>query len=422
MIRSVQISSDEAKFAATDRKIVERPAQPVLRRFHSRRIWWVFGALALVVASVVGLQVYAHLKSFESTDDAFITVHYTLISSKVAGRVAKVNVGDDQVVKKGDILVELDPRDFNAALEQKKAALKSSVAQVKAARAAFKQAIASLKSAQATVDEDTASAEAARATYENAHVTYGRDRRLFAQRVIAPQDLDNAAAGYRSSKAYLLSDEMKVRADKAKVGEAQAQVAAVQAYVESEQAKVGQSQADVDVARLNDSYTIIRAPEDGRITDKSVALGDYVQVGQSLCALVPKNVWVVANFKETQLAHMHPGQLAKIEIDALHRSFPGQVKSIQAGSGAEFSLLPPENATGNYVKVVQRVPVKIVFDHVPDVSLPLGPGESVTPSVEVRQFHYPPVVLATIGVIVLLAAGWMLRNGFHQDWIVRGTT
>ena len=415
MTRSVEIRSDEANSPIGDRKIVEKPAQPIPRQFHSRRIWWMLGALALIAVSVVGLKVYAHLKSFESTDDAFISVHYTLISSKVAGRVSKVNAGDDQVVKKGDILVEIDPRDFDAALEQKEAALKASVAQVEAARASLRQAIASLNSARATVDEDSASAEAARATYENVHINYERDQRLFAQHVIASEDLDDAAAGDRSSKADLLSDEMRVTADNAKVSEAQAQVAAVQAFVDSEQAKVGQAQAGVDVARLNDSYTTIRAPEDGRITEKSVAVGDYIQVGQSLCALVPKDVWVVANYKETQLTHMRSGDPAEIEIDALHRTFPGHVKGIQAGSGAEFSLLPPENATGNYVKVVQRVPVKIVFDHVPDVGLPLGPGESVVPNVEVQQFHYAPGVLVTIGAIVLLGVGWMLRNGFHQD-------
>jgi membrane fusion protein (multidrug efflux system) len=256
MTRPVQIRSDAADSLVGDRKIVERATRPILRQLHSRRIWWVFGALALIAASVVGLKVYAHLKSFESTDDAFISVHYTLISSKVAGRVSKVNIGDDQVVKKGDILVEIDPRDFGAALEQKEAALKASVGQVEAVRASLQQAIASLNSARATVDEDRASAEAARATYENVHVNYGRDQRLYAQHVIASEDLDDAAASDRSAKADLLSDEMRVNADKAKVGEAQAQVAAVRAYVDSEQAKVGQAQAAVDVARLNDSIPL----------------------------------------------------------------------------------------------------------------------------------------------------------------------
>jgi membrane fusion protein, multidrug efflux system len=385
-------------------------------------VWSAFAAIVLILAAVAGLRFFAQLMSTESTDDAFISVHYTLISSKVAGRVSKVNVDDNQEVDKGDILVEIDPRDFDAALEQKEASLKASVAQAEAARASLGQAMAFLNSAQATVDEDRASAEAARATYEYAHVTYERDQRLAATGVIAPEDLDDAAASDRSSQADLLSDEMKVNADKAKVGEAQAQVTAVRAYVESELAKIGQAQADVHVAQLNDSYTVIRAPEDGRITDKSVALGDYIQVGQALCALVPKDVWVIANYKETQLIHMRPGQPAEIEIDALHRRFHGHVKSIQAGSGAEFSLLPPENATGNYVKVVQRVPVEIVFDHVPDVGLPLGPGESVVPSVEVQHFRYPPAVLVTSGGVVLLCVVWMLHTGFRQDRNVRGST
>jgi membrane fusion protein, multidrug efflux system len=384
-------------------------------------MWSVFASIALVLAAVAGLGFFAQMISTESTDDAFISVHYTQISSKVAGRVSKVNVDDNQKVKKGDILVEIDSRDFQAALQQKEAAFKVSVAQAGAARASLGQAIASLKSAQATVAEDKASAEAAQATYENAHVTYERDRRLFAENVIASEDLDNAAANNQSLEADLDSAEMKVNADQAKVGEAEAQVSAVKAFLESELEKIGQSQADVYVAQLNDSYTIIRAPEDGRITNKSVALGDYIEAGQSLCALVPKKVWVIANYKETQLAQMRAGEPAEIEIDALHRTFRGRVESIQSGSGAQFSLLPPENATGNYVKVVQRVPVKIVFDQPPDVGLPLGPGESVVPSVQVQHFHYPPVVLVITGTVVLLCVGWTLRMGFRQDRNGRGT-
>jgi membrane fusion protein (multidrug efflux system) len=391
-------------------------------QFYRKRFLSIFGAIALILAAVAGLCFFAHVMSWESTDDAFISVHYTAISSKVAGRVSKVDVDDNQKVKKGDILVEIDPRDFQAALQQKEAALKAAIAEAGVAQASLGQAVASLKSAQATVAEDKASAEAARATYENAHVIYERDRRLFAEKVIASEDFDNAAANNQSLEADLDSAEMKVNADQAKVGEAEAQVSAVKAYLKSELAKIGQSQADVHVAQLNDSYTIIGAPEDGRITNKSVALGDYIQVGQSLCALVPKNMWIIANYKETQLAQMRPGEPAEIEIDALHRTFRGHVESIQSGSGAEFSLLPPENATGNYVKVVQRVPVKIVFDQPLDVGLPLGPGESVVPSVQVQHFHYPPVMLVITGILVLLCVGWTLRMGFRQDRIRRGAT
>lgn len=400
---------------ARDQKIPANPRSSERYRLGRHKSWSSFGAIALIFLAIIGFYYFAHAMSYESTDDAFISVHYTAISSKVAGRVSRVAVDDNQEVKKGDTLVQIDPRDFEATLKQKEAALEASAAQADAARASLGQAVASLKSAQATVEEDKASAEAAQATYENAHVTYERDQRLFAKKVIDSQDLDNASANNRSSKANFGSAQEKVDADQSKVGEAKAQVGAVKAFLESALAKIGQSQADVHVAQLNDSYTTIKAPEDGRITNKSVALGDYIQVGQSLYALVPKNVWVLANYKETQLAHMRPGEPAEIEIDALHKSFRGHVASIQDGSGAEFSLLPPENASGNYVKVVQRVPVKIVFDEYPDVGLPLGPGESVVPSVEVQNFQYPPVVFLIIGLVVLLCAGWELRAGFRQD-------
>jgi membrane fusion protein (multidrug efflux system) len=169
------------------------------------------------------------------------------------------------------------------------------------------------------------------------------------------------------------------------------------ALQKSAQAQIEEGTANLQAAKLNQSYTEIHAPEDGRVTQKAVEPGDYVQTGQTLLALVPDNVWVTANYKEDQIGLMRPGQPVQIVIDAVHgQTFPGHVDSIQSGSGARFSLLPPENATGNYVKVVQRVPVKIDFNHVPQVGLPLGPGESVVPTVAVEEFYYSPAALLTI--------------------------
>ena len=175
-----------------------------------------------------------------------------------------------------------------------------------------------------------------------------------------------------------------------------------------------ENEANVEAAQLNDSYTKMFAPESGRVTHKSVEPGDYVQVGQNLLALVPSNIWVTANFKENQLDLMRPGQPVEIEVDALGgRTFKGHVDSVQMGSGAAFSLLPPENATGNYVKVVQRVPVKILFDSIPDVGLPLGPGESVVPTVKVQDFHYSALQLmiaaALTGAAILGVLWWGTR-------------
>jgi membrane fusion protein (multidrug efflux system) len=201
-------------------------------------------------------------------------------------------------------------------------------------------------------------------------------------------NLDAAQEAQQAASDNLHRAESQLGEAKARLASARAapsQVAFSRSQVETSAAEVGQAQAAVRQAELNLSYTKIFAPQAGRITRKSVEPGNYVQVGQTLFSIVPDQLWVVANFKETQLRYMRPGQPATIKVDAYpDQVFKGHVDSVQAGSGAAFSLLPPENATGNYVKIVQRVPVKIVFDHPPDPTHPLGPGMSVEPEVKVR--------------------------------------
>jgi membrane fusion protein, multidrug efflux system len=374
------------------KRISNRPRRSKLR---------LIGAAALVVGVIIGLVFFAHSQSYESTDDAFIDVHSVNISSKVAGRVARVVVTDNQEVKKGDVLVELDPRDFDAQVNEQKAALNSAVAQLDAARAGLEQGLAHVLTLQATVESDQAAAEAARAQADLGAKDLKRSEDLYNQKVVSSQDLDNARASAKATQETLNSDLKKVVSDQAQVNEAKAQVGAITALVQSQQAKIDQSTASLDTATLNQSYSKVYAPEDGRVTRKSVAAGDYVQAGQSMFALVPDDVWITANFKENQIGLMRPGQPVEIDVDALPgHEFEGRVDSIQAGSGAAFSLLPPENATGNYVKVVQRVPVKLVFNQQPDAGLPLGPGESVVPTVKVQDFHYSPLALAVALAIV----------------------
>ena len=374
------------------KRISNRPRRSKLR---------LIGAAALVFGVIIGLVFFAHSQSYESTDDAFIDVHSVNISSKVAGRVARVVVTDNQEVKKGDVLVELDPRDFDAQVNEQKAALNSAVAQLDAARAGLEQGLAHVLTLQATVESDQAAAEAARAQADLGAKDLKRSEDLYNQKVISSQELDNARASAKATQETLNSDLKKVVSDQAQVNEAKAQVGAITALVQSQQAKIDQSTASLDTATLNQSYSKVYAPEDGRVTRKSVAAGDYVQAGQSMFALVPDDVWITANFKENQIRLMRPGQPVEIDVDALPgHEFEGRVDSIQAGSGAAFSLLPPENATGNYVKVVQRVPVKLVFNQQPDAGLPLGPGESVVPTVKVQDFHYSPLALAVALAIV----------------------
>ena len=249
-----------------------------------------------------------------------------------------------------------------------------------------------------------------RASAGNAATLFRRSRELFAQQVVAPQDLDTARANAEATQATLDAALKKVAADRAQVTEAGYQVQTYMALLRSMQALIVETEANLESAQLSRSYAEIRAPKSGRITNKTVQPGNYVQTGQVLLSLVPTDIYITANFKENQIDHMRPGQPATIRLDSLPaHKFSGHVDSLQAGSGARFSLLPPENATGNYVKVVQRVPVKILFNQKPDTALPLGPGESAIPTVKAQSFHYSIAQLFEIGaalVVLLCLLNW----------------
>src|SRR5438046_5872068 len=277
-----------------------------------------------------------HSFTHETTDDAFVDVHTVSVAPKVAGHVAVVGVDDNQLVKKGDVLVEIDPRDFQVALAQAKANLARD-----------------------------------KTTQRQAELNEKRDLDLFSRKVISTQERDTNVATAESSRASVQADE-----------------------------------AAVEQAELNLGHSKIKASIDGYVTKEAVATGDYVQVGQALMSLVPPRVWVIANFKETQLRSMRPGQPATVSIDAYQElKLHGHVDSIQAGSGAAFTLLPPENATGNYVKVVQRVPVKIVLDERQELQRVLGPGMSVVPTVAV---DHGTASAFTIGIIAVILAGGLI--------------
>ena len=352
--------------------------------------------------------------SYESTDDAFIDGHITNAAPKIAGRIDKVFINDNQLVKKGDPIVEIDPRDYDAQLKQKQAALDSTKAQAAAAQAGVEQQIARVKSLQATLDQDKADQRSSEAQADQTADNLRRQQDLYDHHVVSIQDLTNAKDSNRSAQANVDSAKMKVLSAEAQIAAGQAEVRTFAALLQYVLAQELENEANVETAQLNDSYTKVFAPDSGRVTRKSVEPGDYVQVGQNLLALIPSNIWVTANFKENQLRLMRPGQPVEIEVDALGgKTFKGHVDSIQMGSGAAFSLLPPENATGNYVKVVQRVPVKILFDSIPDAGLPLGPGESVLPTVKVQDFHYSGfqllVAAALTGAAILGVLWWGTR-------------
>ena len=375
-------------------------------------------ALAFAFLVIVGLVYLVNSAAYESTDDAFIDGHIVPVSAQVAGRVQSVYVDDNQSVNKTELAVELDPRDFDAAARQKAAAVASSQAQASAAQAALQQAIAHVKTEEATVESDQATAVADAAQNDKAQSDFKRFEELFKTKVVSPQDVDQFRAAAKSAEATLNAAQKKVLSDQALVSEARAQVDAFAGLVQSVNAQIHESDANLATAKLNQSYTRVLAPESGWVAEKSVVPGEYVQPGQSLFALVPKQIYITANFKEDQIGRMRPGQPVEVEVDALHgQKFHGRVDSIQAGSGARFSLLPPQNATGNYVKVVQRVPVKIVFDEPTNTGegLQLGPGESVVPTVKISDPDYSPIKVGIAFVVMAIGIIFIVRRGLRKQ-------
>ncbi|HTS17431.1 MAG TPA: HlyD family secretion protein [Verrucomicrobiae bacterium] len=334
------------------------------------RLLRIFAVVAPLLVIVFGVYYFVALRPYESTDDAFIDGHAIQISPQVPGRVVAVLIRDNQFVRKGDPLVQIDPRDYDVALAQARANL--AAAQSRLAES-HQQVIVS----KAKADQDRAAVGVAEAEAIRAQADLGRYQDI-ESRAVSRQQVDTARAAAQSSTAALEEARQKANASAAQVDQAKTQVPTANAVVE-------QAEAALRQAELNRSYADIVAPEDGWVTHRVVEQGQYLQVGQALMAIVQPDVWVTANFKETQLTYMKPGQPVWIEIDAFpQRKFKGHVDSIQAGTGAQFSLLPPENAAGNYVKVVQRVPVKIVFDERSDPSQMLPLGASVVPEVKVR--------------------------------------
>ena len=327
-------------------------------------------ALAVVALSVMaaGARYVFWARHHESTDDAFIDCHVVHVAPRVAGRVQRVLVTDNQPVQAGDLLVEIDPADFRASLDE-------AIASRDEARGRLSQARAQLLVAEASEAEASADILAARADAGNAATDLARYRATTSG-AVSKQSVDTASTTAARSAAQLVVKQKARNAAAAQVGLARAQI-------EEAEADVAASDATVEQANLQLSYTRIYAAEAGRVTQKSVTSGDYLQVGQQIFALVPSHVWVTANFKETQLRRMRPGQSVVIHVDAYDRDFRGRIDSVQAGSGSFFSLIPPQNATGNYVKVVQRVPVKIVFEE-ETAHVLLGPGMSVEPTVRVQ--------------------------------------
>jgi membrane fusion protein, multidrug efflux system len=330
------------------------------------------GALILVLAVVLGALWWWHESGIETTDDAFLQAHVVNVSPQVAGQVTQVLVENNQRVHAGQPLVEIDPSQFRLALQQ-------AVASQEQAQTALGQAVAGVAVAQASLAQANADVASARATAIRAQQDLKRYQTLHSvnPRALARSTVDEAVATARSAAAEQRAAEQRVQSARAQIESAQAAVAGARARIATAQDGVAQ-------ARLNLGYTAVTARVDGHVANRTVAVGTYVTPGQEMMAIVPLHLWVRANFKENLIAKLRPGQSVSIHIDACpHSDARGHVISIQRGSGEAFALLPPENATGNYIKVVQRVPVRIALDSVP-AGCVLGPGMSVEPTVRVR--------------------------------------
>ncbi|HUA37187.1 MAG TPA: HlyD family secretion protein [Candidatus Sulfopaludibacter sp.] len=385
-----------------------------LAKLNSPRFVWP-AAVVLAVLLYFGLHYLNFTLTNETTDDAFIAANVVSVAPRIAGQVSAVHVLDNEMVHSNELLVEVDPANYATTASQKHASVDAAEANYQVALAGLNLMHEKVTTARATADQSKADAESAKATDALARADFERMKRLREENTISAQEFDVAQAAVQKADADLIAAQQKGAADASKVSEAKADLTATEAAVGMALAEFRQAQANERTAQLELSYTKIFAPCDGRVTRKAVEPGDFVQIGQTLMSVVPTNVYVFANFKESQLKEMKPGQPVLIEIDALAgRTFRGHVDSIQAGSGAAFSLLPPENATGNYVKVVQRVPVKILFDEALPADHTFGPGLSVEPSVRVSRFSLPAWV---IGLVALILTGAAAR-GFQS--ILRG--
>ena len=415
-----------------------------------RRLLFVLGGIALVVGLAFGGYHWYHARSWVTTDDAYVEGTITTISAKVPGHVVDLRVQDNQAVKKGDLLLRIDPRDYQVRRDQAASAVATAEAglraarsevplvrddtsaQIDQARAALETAVVAVRSAEAAVEEARARLEARRAATDamSAEVVgaesmarqAGRERermeRLVKGGFVAQRDFDTADSAMETASATLDATRRRHHQAEREIQQAEAELHSRRLAVEQAQQRVAESraalarsesgrhqiaikdaessraearlkeaQAELAQTELQLQYTEVRAPGDGIVSKRTVELGQIVQSGQPLLAIVPLHeVWVVANFKETQLSRVHPGQRAEISVDGLPgKKFVGKVNSISAGTGARFSLLPPENATGNWVKVVQRIPVKILLDE-REVGnpQPLRAGMSVVASIRVE--------------------------------------
>ena len=422
MPETAQTSPPDAPAAERERKPLPSSEKDFQHR-PSRRSSPAFRiglGVGIVILLIVGFFIYRYVTSYESTDDAQVDGHINSISARISGHVVKLNVEDNQYVQAGTVLVEIDPADYQVAYERAKADFADAEAAARAAGvtvpitsvnttsqvSASEADVSSAKAGIQAAQQQSAAAQAqlveAEANNAKAQSDLVRYKQLVDKQEISQQQYDQAVAAAKASAASVEAARASGDAAQQQVTQAQGKLVQAQANwanantaprqmqitrarATSALAQAQRKKADLDQAVLNLQYTKVIAPVSGIVSDRTVEVGQNVAPGQELMKVINlDDVWITANYKETQLRHMAVGQRVSVDVDANGRSYEGRVESIAGASGARFSLLPPENATGNYVKVVQRIPVKIVLDQGSNKDHQLRPGESVTPKVWIR--------------------------------------
>jgi len=400
----VEEETEEQRISPLDRRNSRREKAVGYFREHPYAKWVLLALLLVLVAA--GAFVWHYYSIRESTDDAQIDGHIDPISPRVSGTVVRVLVDENQVVQAGTLLVELDPKDYEVAVQRARADLADAEANATAAQVGVPlttttsssqllAADAGVIAADREVDAGHARVAEAQANYNKAAADLKRMEELVQKDEVSRQQYDAAVAAAAATRATLQSAQAMLANAESRVGQARAQAASAhtvpeqvrvtKARASAASAEVQRYRAALVQAELNLQYTRIVAPVSGILSKRNVEPGQVVQPGQPLFSIVNlDDIWVTANFKENQLRNMHPGQRANIEVDAYGRTYSGYVESIGGATGSRFSLLPPENATGNYVKVVQRLPLRLRFDKGQDPNHVLRPGMSVVPTVFVK--------------------------------------
>lgn len=359
----------------------EKKEKPNQRR--KKAVTFILFPIIIVIGAVILYFYLQYKKTHISTDDAFVDGRVHVIASKVPGTVKIIHIKDNQFVRKSDVILEIDPTDYEVRIKETRAGLETERAKLSEIRDRVDTVRKQLSEITASLEAARANLQLQKANLDLAKVNFQRSEFLLKREVIPRQQYDNSKTTYEVTVAQVKAAEDQVKQIEASLETQRALIKQTESGLPTQEAQIRQKDATLKGAELNLGYTKIYAPTDGYIAKRSVEIGNQIQLGQSLMAVVPlDDIWITANYKETQLERVKLGQKVKIKVDTYPgKVFYGKVDSVMAGTGSVFSLFPPENATGNYVKIVQRIPVKIILDQGTDPSHILRIGMSVVPTI-----------------------------------------